>query len=101
VPALHGQHYRTFSIGLEVVRGLGKALPYDRYAPGRHHVAFHVDSRADVDHLYAKLTAIGADMLAPPAEYTYTPGYYAVACRDPDGVVLAFVYEPQQRGRIR
>ena len=90
----------TFSIGLEPARGLGKEQPYDRYAPGLHHVAFHVDSRTDVDNLYVKLTAIGAEMLEPPAEYTYTPGYYAVACRDPDGLVLEFVYEPQQRGRI-
>jgi glyoxylase I family protein len=89
-----------FSIGLEPAHGPGQRQPYNRYAPGLHHVAFHVDSRQDVDQLYAQLLAIGAEVLAPPTEYAYTPGYYAVACRDPDGLVLEFVYEPQQRGRI-
>jgi catechol 2,3-dioxygenase-like lactoylglutathione lyase family enzyme len=90
----------VFSIALEPARGAGKQQPHNRFAPGLHHVAFHVDSRADVDHLYTQLVAIGADILEPPAEYTYTPGYYAVSCRDPDGIVLEFVYEPQQRGNI-
>ena len=90
----------VFSIALEPAQGSGKQQRHNRYAPGLHHVAFHVDSRADVDHLYTQLSAIGADILEPPTEYTYTPGYYAVSCRDPDGIVLEFVYEPQQRGRV-
>ena len=90
----------VFSIALEPVRGTGKQWQYDRYSPGLHHMAFHVDSRADVDRLYAKLIAIGAAIQEPPAEYTYTPGYYAMSCRDPDGLVLEFVYEPHHRGII-
>lgn len=90
----------VFSIGLEPAQGSGKQQPHNRYAPGLHHMAFHVDSRADVDHLYTQLVAIGADILEPPAEYTYTPGYYAVSCCDPDGLVLEFVCEPQQRGSV-
>ena len=90
----------VFSIALEPAQGTGKPQPYTRYAPGLHHVAFHVDSRADVDSLHTQLIAIGADILAPPAEYTYTPGYYAVSCHDPDGLVLEFVYEPHRRGKV-
>ena len=90
----------VFSIALEPAQGSGKQQRHNRYAPGLHHVAFHVDSRADVDHLYTQLVAIGADIVESPAEYTYTPGYYAVSCRDPDGLVLEFVYEPQQRGSV-
>jgi catechol 2,3-dioxygenase-like lactoylglutathione lyase family enzyme len=98
--AITDQEHSVFSIGLEPAHGPGKQQPHDRYAPGLHHVAFHVDSRADVDHLYTQLVAMGADILEPPAEYAYTPGYYAVSCRDPDGLVLEFVYEPQQRGLV-
>jgi catechol 2,3-dioxygenase-like lactoylglutathione lyase family enzyme len=89
-----------FSIALEPAPGVGKQQPHNQHAPGLHHVAFHVDSRAEVDSLSTQLVAIGADILAPPAEYPYTPGYYAVSCRDPDGLVLEFVYEPQQRGIV-
>jgi predicted lactoylglutathione lyase len=63
-------------------------------------VAFHVDSRADVDALYAQLVDIGGEILDPPMEYDYTPGYYAVSVQDPDGLVLEFVYEPQHRGTV-
>jgi glyoxylase I family protein len=97
---IEDQHQGVFSIALEPAQGSGKQQPHNRYAPGLHHVAFHVNSRADVDHLHTQLVAIGAEILEPPAEYTYTPGYYAVSCRDPDGLVLEFVYEPQQRGII-
>ncbi len=90
----------VFSIALESSRETGKQRRYDRYSPGLHHMAFHVDSRADVDQLYAQLVDIGATIQEPPAEYTYTPGYYAMSCRDPDGIVLEFVYEPQHRGAV-
>ena len=45
------------------------------------------------------LLEIGATVLDPPAEYAYTPGYYAVFFADPDGIKLEVVFEPQQRGR--
>jgi catechol 2,3-dioxygenase-like lactoylglutathione lyase family enzyme len=88
----------VFSIALERTRGAGKRRKYDRQAPGLHHLAFHVDSRADVDQLHAQLVALGITILDPPAVYPYTPGYYAMSCQDPEGLVLELVYEPQHRG---
>jgi glyoxylase I family protein len=41
----------------------------------------------------------GIPILDPPAEYDYTPGYYAVFFADPDGLKLEVVFEPQLRGR--
>jgi glyoxylase I family protein len=92
--------HSVFSIALERARGTGKRGTYNRYAPGLHHLAFHLDSRADVDQLYAQLVAVGITILDPPAEYSYTPGYYAMSCQDPDGLVLECVYEPQHRGTL-
>src|SRR5262245_26929315 len=66
----------VFSIALERAREAGKWRTYSRYVPGLHHLAFHVDSRADVDQLYSQLVAVGVTILDPPAEYSYTPGYY-------------------------
>jgi glyoxylase I family protein len=58
--SIEDAHQSVFSIALEPARGRGKRRKYNRYAPGLHHVAFHVDSRADVDRLYAQLVDIGA-----------------------------------------
>lgn len=44
------------------------------------------------------LPAIGAKVLEPPAEYSYTPGYYAVFFTHPDGIKLEVVLEPELRG---
>lgn len=67
---------------------------HERYAPGIDHLAFHAESRADVDGLSAVLLEAGYDIADPPAEYDYTPGYYAVAFDDPDGIRLEVVHEP-------
>jgi glyoxylase I family protein len=64
------------------------------YNVGLHHLAFAAPSRAAVDSLHETLTAMGADVLDPPQEYPYVPGYYAVFFRDPDGMKLEYVHIP-------
>lgn len=64
------------------------------YAPGLHHLAFNADSAAQVDEFYKLLLKIGAKILAPPAEYDYAPGYYAVFFTDPDGIKLELAHIP-------
>lgn len=82
----------VLSIGLHQARNF---TTHDRYAPGIHHLAFHASSREDVDSVGALAVAIGARLLDQPAEYDYTPGYYAVFIADPDGLKLEVVYEPR------
>ena len=67
---------------------------HERYAPGLDHLAFHAASRADVDQLYALLVEAGVGVAEPPREYDYSPGYYAVALDDPDGVRLEVAHDP-------
>ncbi|MGI9604233.1 MAG: VOC family protein [Acidimicrobiales bacterium] len=67
---------------------------HEREAPGIDHLAFHADSRDDVDALYDLLVAAGHPVADPPAVYDYSPDYYAVAFDDPDGIRLEVVYEP-------
>ncbi len=90
-----------FSIALQAARPESAGKPHDRYAPGLHHLAFHADNREDVDTFHDFLVSIGARVLDPPAEYKYTPGYYAIFFSDPDGLKLEVVFEPQLRGRER
>lgn len=88
-----------FSIALQTARGPGAGRAHDRYRPGLHHLAFHADSRRDVDAFHEFLLALGVRVLDPPTEYDYTPGYYAVFFADPDGLKLEVVFEPALRGR--
>jgi catechol 2,3-dioxygenase-like lactoylglutathione lyase family enzyme len=66
----------------------------NRRKPGAlHHLAFRVQSRADVDRLHFELQAIGATIVSPPREYPeYTPpGYYALFFKDPEGIKYEIV----------
>lgn len=90
-----------FSIALKCARSEDASRRHDRYSPGLHHLAFHADSRAEIDDFHAFLRGIGATILDAPAEYEYTPGYYAVFFADPDGLKLELVHEPALRGRGR
>lgn len=83
------------SIGLHQAR---VTQTHDRYAPGLHHLAFHAESRAAVDVMYALLLRSQMRVLDAPAEYDYTPGYYALFFADPDGLKLEVVYEPRFDG---
>jgi catechol 2,3-dioxygenase-like lactoylglutathione lyase family enzyme len=87
-----------FGIEVRPATPESRSQRHDRYAPGLHHIAFHAESRAAVDEVYAKVRQAGGMVLDPPADYTglegYTEGYYAAFFADPDGVKLEVVYEP-------
>ena len=67
---------------------------HDRYSPGLHHFAFNANSREEVNNFYKLLLEMKATILDPPAEYDYSPGYYAVFFTDPDGIKLELVHMP-------
>jgi len=90
----------SFSIAIQPAAGPNKARTHDRYSPGLHHLAFHADSRDDVDQFHQDLLKLGVTVTDAPQEYDYTPGYYAVFFTDPDGIKLEVVYEPVARGRV-
>ena len=73
---------------------------HNRYSPGLHHMAFHAESRKQVDQFYQFLLQNSICILDAPAEYDYTAGYYAVFFADPDGIKLEFVYEPEAQINI-
>lgn len=83
------------SIGVMKSQGAGASRVHDRYSPGLHHLAWHAESREDVDRLYQLLTRVGAHILDAPADYPqYGEGYYAVFFADPDGLKLEYVFTP-------
>ena len=83
-----------YSISIRPSKGEFARRPHDRNAPGFNHLAFHANDRSDVEKLYELLKEIGATVLDPPAEYPYSPGYFAVYFADPDGLKVEFAYAP-------
>jgi catechol 2,3-dioxygenase-like lactoylglutathione lyase family enzyme len=80
------------SLSLRQAQSGAHAVPYDRYAVGIHHIAFKAPSREVVDERAEWLRSAGATIESGPAEYDYSPGYYAVFFYDPDGIKLEIVH---------
>ncbi|BBE35039.1 VOC family protein [Sphingosinicella microcystinivorans] len=80
------------SIGLKQARVSGA---HKRYAPGIHHLAWSVDSRAEVDRVHTLLRDAGVRILDAPTLYPeYSADYYAVFFEDPDGIKLEVLNAP-------
>ena len=83
-----------YSISIRPSKGDLALRLHDRNAPGFNHMAFYAEDRSDIDAMYNLLKEIGAQVLDPPAEYPYSPGYFAVYFTDPDGLKFEFAYMP-------
>jgi catechol 2,3-dioxygenase-like lactoylglutathione lyase family enzyme len=85
------------SVSIREAQSEAHGVPYDRYAVGIHHIAFAATSRATVDERAAWLREQGAQIESGPAQYGYSPGYYAVFFYDPDAIKLELVHRPAER----
>ena len=71
---------------------------HERGKPGLHHLAFSVDSRAEVERIYEEVikTLEHVDVEDPPIDCPeYGEGYYATFFFDPDGIKLEITYTPE------
>ena len=83
-----------YSISIRPSKGEIAHRLHDRNASGFNHMAFTAEDRSDVYKMYELLKQIGATVLDAPAEYPYSPGYFAVYFTDPDGLKFEFAYAP-------
>ena len=88
-------HYLRFpqpgsgSLGLRQASGPEAEQAFELYAPGLHHVAFGVETEADVDRVHELAAAAGAEILHAPRFWPqYAADYYAGFFLDPDGFRL-------------
>ena len=68
---------------------------HERGKPGLHHLAFSVDSRAEVERIYEEVikNLEHVDVEDPPIDCPeYGEGYYATFFFDPDGIKLEVTY---------
>src|SRR6266852_277389 len=84
-----------YSISIRPAKGEFARRSHDRNAPGFNHMAFTAENRSDVEKLYEFLKQMGATILNAPAEYRYSPGYFAVYFTDPDGLKFEFAHAPK------
>jgi catechol 2,3-dioxygenase-like lactoylglutathione lyase family enzyme len=68
--------------------------PHVEEAAGLDHLCFRARSRQDIDELYQLLRSIGADVVRPPEEGPWAPGYYSLSFRDPEGIRLEVNHVP-------
>lgn len=69
-----------------------------RRKPGAiHHIAFKAKSRSEINELYPKIEAIGANIVDKPKFYPqHGASYYALFFKDPDGIKYEIVYEERE-----
>lgn len=85
-------HYLRFPRPGSGSLGLRQALEpqeFELYAPGLHHLALAVETRADVDAAHAAAVELEAEVLHAPRLWPqYRVDYYATFFLDPDGFRL-------------
>jgi catechol 2,3-dioxygenase-like lactoylglutathione lyase family enzyme len=67
---------------------------FDQRRVGLHHVCFRARDRADVDAVHAFVVEMGANVVHPPEEGAWAPGYYSVLFEDPDGIRIEVNHVP-------
>lgn len=64
---------------------------------GVRHICLHAPDREVVEEVAAWLHATGATIIRGPELRDYSPGYYTVDFRDPDGLVIEVSHTPNQQ----
>jgi catechol 2,3-dioxygenase-like lactoylglutathione lyase family enzyme len=86
---IHYLRFPTPGSGSLGLRKADEAQEFELYAPGFHHVAFAVETDADVDAAHAAAVGADAQILHPPRLWPeYAADYYATFFLDPDGFRL-------------
>lgn len=100
--AVHRRDGFVYYVGGRTAVGVARAATehaghaHVETGPGIEHLCFRARTRMDVDDLYAFVQRIGAEMVRPPEEGPWAPGYYSMSFRDPEGIRLEINHVPGQ-----
>lgn len=67
---------------------------FEQRRVGLHHLCFRARERADVDELHRFVLTLGVNIIHPPREDQWAPGYYSLLFEDPDGIRLEINHVP-------
>jgi len=87
-------HPQAGGVAIVPIKPDFKDVKHNRYSCGLNHIAFNATSKEEVDKFHDFLVEKGYNILDAPAEYSYTPGYYAVFWSCPDEMKLELVHIP-------
>lgn len=82
------------ALGIRAGDPVGPDNRFDQGRAGLHHLCFRLRQRDDVDELHRFLVEIGANIVHPPQEDGWAPGYYSILFEDPDGIRLEGNFVP-------
>ena len=82
------------ALGIRPVSEEHRNVPFDQNRVGLHHVCFRARSREDVDALHEVVAGLGAEIVHPPEDGPWAPGYYSVLFEDPDGIRIEVNFVP-------
>ena len=87
--------HQLLTIGINSPRTAFKEDTIHRRKPGAlHHLAFKASSREEIDQLYLKINAIGANIVDPPKFYPqHGKSYYARFFKHLEGLKLEIVFD--------
>ncbi len=67
---------------------------FDQGRVGLHHLCLRARERGDVDVVAEFVAGLGAEIVHPPREDGFAPGYYSVLFEDPDGIRIEVNHVP-------
>ena len=92
----------VYYVGGRTALGIRSVLPecadqrYVEGGAGLDHLCWRARTRADVDRVHALVASAGAEIVRPPQEGPWAPGYYSFSFRDPEGIRLEVNHVPGQ-----
>jgi catechol 2,3-dioxygenase-like lactoylglutathione lyase family enzyme len=70
-------------------------LAFNQWRAGLHHFCLRARRREDVDAIHAFITSsTAANIVHPPQEDAFAPGYYSVLFEDPEGIRVEVNHVP-------
>lgn len=82
------------AVGIRASDRPDAASRFDQSHSGLHHLCFRARQREDVDAVHTFLQKLGAQIVHPPQEDGWAPGYYSVLFEDPEGIRLEVNFVP-------
>ena len=75
-------------------------VEFDQRRVGLHHVCLRAREREHIDEIHEFVQQLGANVVHPPREDGFAPGYYSLLFEDPDGIRIEVNHVPG-RGHLK
>ena len=81
-------------IALSPITDEHEGVTFDQRRVGLHHLCLRARERDQVDEIHDFVQKLGAEIIHPPQEDGFAPGYYSLLFEDPDGIRVEVNFVP-------